>query len=406
MADTIYYKGKLKRGKKPLEVFEKIKKAIKKKGPTKDWVCTIDEAEEKLYIVFPDGESENFVLNFNEKGEFKDFCKIYFPLEGKFYEDGKSEFKALLDVLYKVKSVFHHIEITDDYGLAESYWDSKRFKFDFRELTSEEEERVRRLYSEGYVSHENLLRAIMAEDMEMSIEDLCKYVNIDIEYMSDLFPKIFRTLETYLYETAEFQKEGRLCELPDYQYHILGKVPHSVFAFLEGMSWIFLDGTGYETTLNMNQKSSFSEKDAQVCLLFREKFVPLFAEENDSLNRCLLAYRYFVSVYDYLGFKYVGRGKGIKTVMDEILEQYGEEKGTIFLNCFCTYERYILHLNEIKKQEYGEQFTKNIKTRYGETLYQEYLDFSKKYEQNIKFRKEVEYMVNSRIKYIDDSLVL
>ena len=405
MSDTIFYKGKLKRGKKPLEVFEKIKKGIKKKGPTKGWVCTIDEEKEELCIVFPDGESENFVLRFNEKGEFEDFCKIYFPLEGNYYEDGKSEFKALLDILYKVKSVFHHIEITDEYGLAESYWDSKRFKFDLRELTSEEEARVRRLYSVGHVSHESLLRAIMAEDMEMSIEDLYEYVNIDVADYSGVFPKIYSTLQAYVYETAEFQNEGRLCELPDYQYFNLGNVSYSIFAFSEGLSWIFLDGTGYSTSLNVNIKSSFSQKDAQVCLLYKEKFAPLFVEENDSLKKCLLVYRYFVSVYDFLGFKYVGRCKTIKTVMDEINEEYGEEKGNIFLTCFCTYERYTSVLCD-KRSEYEEQITRNIEKRYGQTLFREYLEFEKKYRINRKFMVEATYMSHTKMKYIDDSLAL
>ncbi len=409
MADTIFYKGKLKRGKNPLEVFEKIKKGIKKKGPTKDWVCTIHEDIPKLQIDFPDNESENFILTFNEKGEFNSFCKVYFPLEGELFEDGKSEFKALLDAFYNAKSFFNNIEITDDFGLAESYWDSKRFKFDLRTLTYEEEQRVKRLYSNGYTTHEDLLRAIMAEDMEMPVSDLANYINIDIcyAYNYDYSPQIQIPLYSYLYETAVFCKEGRLCEVPDYMYYDLGKIYFSVFAFVEGISWIFLDGTGYDTVLNTEKKRAFSQKDAQVGLLFREKFAPLFLEETDELNRCILAYRYFVSVYDFLGFEYAGKSHNLKTVIEEIIEIYGEEKGVILLNAFCTSKKYIFSCSDNeKKQKYARNLERHLKERYGDTIIQEYLEFKKEYEVNMKFDAETDYMAYTRTNYIDDSLVL
>lgn len=300
-----------------------------------------------------------------------------FPLEGELFEDGKSEFKALLDALYKAKSMFHSIEITDDYGLAGSYWDSKRFKFDFRNLTAEEADRAERLYSEGNTTPEQLLLAIMAEDMDMPVEELRDYINIDIEYIDSWEDrsKIHPTLETYLYETAEFQKEGRLCEMSAGQYYDPGKVLFSVFAFIEGLSWVFLDGTGPETTISLEKKRSFSPKDAQVGLLFREKFAPVFMKEEDPMEKCILAYRYFVSVYDHLGFRYVGRAENIKTVIDTILEEYGE--------------RLVTRMNQ----------------RHGSELFSEYLEFKRKYQQNATFRTEAEYAARRKWKYIDDSLV-
>lgn len=407
MADTIFYKGKLKRGKDPLLVFEKIKKGIRKKGPTKDWICTVDEDGQFLCIAFPDGKSESFVLQFKEKGEFDGFCKVYFPLEGELYEDGKSEFKALLDALYKAKSMFHSIEITDDYGLAEGYWDSKRFKLDFRNLTAEEDTRVRRLYFQGNTTQEQLLLAVMAEDMEMPVDELRDYINIHIDFQGEQFSKIHHTLGSYLYETAEFQKEGRLCEMPGWQYYDLGKVSFSEFAFVEGISWLFLDGTGPETTISLEKKRAFSQKDAQVGLLFREKFAPLFMKEKNSLEKCILAYRYFVSVYDYLGFRYVGRIKDQKSVMDMIIEEYGEEKADIFLTCYCTTERYIFtNWDEEQKKVYGGCLVKNMKERYGDELFSEYLAFKRKYQENTKFRHETKYEAEKKTKYIDDSLVL
>lgn len=409
MSDTIFYQGKLKRGKDPLDVFEKIAKGIKKKGPTKDWNCTIDEESQFLKIDFPDGKSESFVLKFNEKGEFQDFCKLYFPLEGDLFEDGKSEFKALLDALYKAKSMFRTIEITDDYGLAESYWDSKRFSFHLRQLTAEEDARVRRLYEAGNTTQEQLLRALMAEDMGMTVEELCDYINIDICYdeMENSFGRVAATLETYLYETAAFGKEGRLCDLPDWQYYDLGKISSSVFAFIMGMSLVFLDGTGMDTTLHLEKLRSMGTKDAQVGLVFREKFAPLYLEQTNSLERCILVYRYFVSIFEYLGFAFVGRAENLKTVMDQILEEYGEEKGTIYLTNYCTSEKYIFKNFDAKQREiYQNCWIINTAERYGKSFFKEYVtEFKRKYEGNMKFRQEVKYMARTGLKYIDDSLV-
>lgn len=407
MSDTIFYKGVLKRGKDPLAVFEKITKGIGKRGPSKNWTYTIDEEQSSLLIDFQDDKSETFFLQFKEKGEFDDCCKVAFPLEGELFEDGKSEFKALLDALYKARTSFRSIEVTDDFGLAECYWDSKRFKFHFRDLTAEEDERVRRLYAQGSTTPEQLLRSIMAEDMEMPVEELRDYVNINTNYTQEWLSPVHLTLDAYLYETAEFRNEGRLCEIPDWNYYNLGNVYFSEFAFIEGLSWVFLDGTGQDTAISLEKKRAFSQKDAQVGLLFREKFAPVFIAETDPLEKCILAYRYFVSIYGGLGFRFVGRTKNRKMVMEKILEEYGEEKGTIYLTCYCTTERYVFHnYNPETKKQYSDCLIKNMTERYGEDFFSEYLAFKRKYENDSKFRRETEYVADRKLKYIDDSLVL
>lgn len=83
----------------------------------------------------------------------------------------------------------------------------------------------------------------------------------------------------------------------------------SEMAFVIGIAWVFFDGTGPYEEINLEKKFISTPKDKQVELLFMEKFAPLFMKEEDPLEKCILAYRYFVSVYDYLGFRYVGRVK-------------------------------------------------------------------------------------------------
>lgn len=404
MADAICFKGKIKRGKKPLEVYEKISKAIKKKGPTKNWRCMVNE--EQLRISFEDDESEDFVLEINEKGEFDNFCKVGFF--GSEYEEKQKELYALLDALYTAKSMFRTICISDDYGISESYWDSKRFKFDLRELTDEELERVKRIYADGCTTHEEMLRTIMAEDMGMTVSELRGYMNIDIEFYGELVPPIFHTLECYLYETATIGKKGRLCELPAYEYYDLGSDSDSVYAFLEGIADVFFDGTGHGTAISLEKKSVMGPKAAQVGLFFREKFAPEFLKQETPLDRCIMVYRYFVSVYDFLGFKYVGRASNLKTVIDEIIERYGEEKGNIFLTLCCTYFKYVLSIyNNASRKECSERFERNMKKRYDKALLDEYEEFSREYvkEMNWKFRHEMRYMEDTNGKYIDSSLM-
>lgn len=203
MTDTIYISGKLKRNILISELYEKISKSIKKKGPTKLWECHMTEFGDTIIIDFNDEGSETFGLTFNEKNEFDEFCKVDFPLEGDLFEDGKSELKALIDILYKCRNMFSRFKISDDYGIASAYWECKRIKIQLRELTDEEIIRLMRLYSDGNNTHESLLLAVMAEDMGMTVDELKKYRNYELKVEDDYWPQIYRPLETYLYETSE-----------------------------------------------------------------------------------------------------------------------------------------------------------------------------------------------------------
>lgn len=91
MADTIFFTMKLKSNKTTKELFEKMKKSIKHKDATKNWICEVDRDSGVFSINFNDGKSESFVISFNEKNVCNSFCKVYFPLEG---DDFNNEKKA------------------------------------------------------------------------------------------------------------------------------------------------------------------------------------------------------------------------------------------------------------------------------------------------------------------------
>lgn len=413
MSDTIFYSGKKKRTVSSEKIYEKLKAGIKKKGPTKDWTCEFAPENERISIWFGDGESETFTLKFDEKGAFNGCCKLFLPMDETTNEEDRTLMMTLLDLLYKAKNNFNTIQITDDYGLAESYWDSKRFKFGLRELSESEYNRVERLFGQGYTTHEELLRAIMAEDMEMSYEEFRTYENPDIAWS---FQKglIENSLLTYIYETSEFRNEGRVSDsLPNY----IGdpnKYMFALWGFMTGVGWIFCDGTTYSYYQGQRKQEELTAEkhwhgtpvDAQIDLVYQEKFVPLFRQETDPFKRCVLAYRYFLSAYEFTGFHY-GCHQKIRLVFDDILEEFGEETGTLFFTIFVTSEKYIYHHVDRKKN--AELITKNIMERYGKEFMDRYLEFKRKYGENWRFRQETEYYSNERGletgKYVDETLI-
>ena len=402
MSNTLFFKAKLKRTGNPREVFEKLEKKInKKKGPTCKWECIYNSDDDSILIDFHDEKSETFYMKLDRKEAYSGFCKVDFELGEDVFEKS-SEFKALLDIFYSIKNKFSIIEFSDDYGLAAGYWDSKRFKFEYRELTDGEYERVERIYEQGYTMPEELLRAIMAEDMEMSYQEFGDYENPDIA-IGVIKGKIENTLVTYLYETSEFQKEGRVSDSLEFFAGDPDKHTFAMWSFMDGIAWIFCDGSGSQDEITLEKHRCMIPMLSQIDLIYREKFAPLFIKEEDAFKRCILVYRYFMSVYEFTGFKYAGHQRK-QLVIDEVLEKYGNEKGTVYLTFYITSERYIfLHP---KGKEYGNKFIENVTERYGKNFLMDYInEFKHKYEENFRFRQETRYYADTKLKYVDDSLV-
>ena len=305
MTDTVFFDGKRKRTKSSMEIFEKIAKSIKKKGIMNEWEYSIYEADEEMVINFNDGKSESFSIKFNSKGEFNNFCKFYSPIDEETKEVDYTVMYAILDILYKAKSKFNRIEITDDYGIAASYWESK-FKFDLKELTDEEYNRVKRLFDTGYTRHEDLLRAIMAEDMGMEYEEFVAYENPGITY-DFMKGKINHLCLAYIYEASTFRDEGRVKDIFFKFQSDPNKYNFALWSFEEGISFIFFDGTGVTEKITFEKHWCAMPMLSQIDLVYREKFAPLYVKSIDPFERCVLAYRYFLSVYLFTGFRYVGR---------------------------------------------------------------------------------------------------
>ena len=408
MSDTLFFSGKKKRTATVSDIFDKILKGIKKKGPTKGWVCEFDEGSNAIHINFNDDKSETFILRFGEKNEFSSICKLYWPIDEATGSCEGENLKVLLDILYRAKSKFNSVTVTDDYGIAEGYWESKKYKFEFRELTADEVKRVERLYNEGFTKHEDLLRAIMAEDMKMDYADIKGYANPEVSSGWESVGSINNTLTSYIYETSAYGDEGDVSSLMLKFFGDPNKYMMALFAFETGVSWAFCDGTRSDFDARRDPESAreittkkhrcVSAVDAQVDLMFRDMFAPKFIEETDPLKRCILAYRYFVSVYDFCGFKFTEHHKR-QYYSDKILEEYGEEIGTRYLTVRVTRQWY----DHVDFQD-DELFRQNVEKRYGSDFFTLYDEINEKYGKYVRFIQETEYYAIGTREYLDKSL--
>lgn len=303
--DTIFYTLKLKRTRTQAEVFEKMKKSIKKKGATKNWSYVIDN--DRMIVDFGDERSENFYISFDEKKICNGFCKVYFPINGENYDDEKkSEFKALLNMIWSARTMFSQMEITDDYGQATDFMESKKYKLSLRELTDEECTRVRELYDSGITSYPNMIMAIIRQELNMSEnENWYDHINVDIPYASehlqDTWTSMWGFWETYIYETAAY-KDQRVKGHPAYDQEFSG-CWFSVAAFTLSTDELY----HYRDYFKLGDNSSFGVKHAQIRHFYQDKVYPQLDTMSDGFDKCCLAYRFFLSVYDFCGFKFVGR---------------------------------------------------------------------------------------------------
>lgn len=296
MSDTIFFHLQLKRSRTPREVFEKMTKKIKKKGPTKNW--TYDIKGDCLLIDFHDNGSEGFCVDFKDKTA-DGFCKVKFQVGGEGYDDKESEFVALMDMIYAARTSFSHMEISDDFGLSSAYMEGKRFKIKLRELTENEMEKAKQLYQMGYTKYTDFIMAVCYMDLEIPFGERYQWhVNTNLSFFREHLSRGSREpfFATYLYELAEYQDRGRTCELPDFDGDPCG-LTFSRWAFTAGVEFLFY--------IDLDWNPMAGEKYAQVRRLYVEKIRPILEEGEDSFDKCILAYRYFLSIFEYCGFKRV-----------------------------------------------------------------------------------------------------
>ncbi|MCL2529596.1 MAG: hypothetical protein FWE41_04615 [Coriobacteriia bacterium] len=315
MGLTIFYKGALKETKSPKDVID-IATAFAKE---EHW--SFEAAEDRILIDFPGVRCEGLGFTFFD-GTMNTWSKLHsLPPE---------DFNRVLDLFYAIKPLFSEYDVSDDFGLWFEYLaDKEPCNIALRELREEEVLRVGEALKRGfdeslimscplddenarkYLKGEALLR-IIADDLldkgeePLSIDLLLTKINPGT--MAAAYPLYLETsaiLENWLYETMEYKDMGRLGDL----YHGTFKelplcIKNSIWAFQNSMDNTLLGMSG--PTVNL--------ADAQVRKLYAEEIFPLseghVIDKEDTAgirSEAFLAYRYVVSVLDYLGFIYAGK---------------------------------------------------------------------------------------------------
>lgn len=307
--NTIFFKLRLKRTRTPEEVFEKMRKYIKNKPAARKWTAQISDSS-LFQLNFNDDKSETLSILFDEKKTYEGFCKVCFPLSGEFFENEKqSEFKTLINMIHSARTSFADMRITDDYGISESFLDSKTNKIILRELDEEELKRAERIFKNGQTNLREFITAVIYDYRGLSYsEDFISFINRNVGQcpiafwescdgqLRDFFSSF---VDSFLYETVEYKNMGRLCSLADY-YSDLNGIFFAVWSLISGMEVVL----GYA-----NADNGHDPKSTQVMRLYKNKYFPLTNAAESDFERCILVYRFLVSCMDYLGFKYVGTNK-------------------------------------------------------------------------------------------------
>ena len=298
----INYSGKKKRSYSTDEIYTKIMKELKKNKLDKIWGCK--KENDCISIDFQDGVSDVFYLSFN-KNDFSGYCRVKY--------NGGTEITTLenlLNILFILKPKLTKLEVTDDYEICEAYLKNKKIKIELIELNTEDIEKLRVIYEEGYKDYRIFILTYIARSLKVeSYKDL--YMNCDVETLpacsetEELYKEIVqRIFETYLYETAIYKEKERVFDTGFYdknnkvEYMGLCAAGFDSYAFACGMLLIIGD---------KQEHSSFGVRDSNVKRFYRDKICDMLKKEKDDFEQCIIAYRFFISILEYTGFKFVGK---------------------------------------------------------------------------------------------------
>ncbi|MCM1107156.1 MAG: hypothetical protein NC355_09475 [Blautia sp.] len=130
------------------------------------------------------------------------------------------------------------------------------------------------------------------------------HVNTDLPFteadMKDELSCMWPFFETYVYEAAEYQNV-RVKYHPDFNEEFSG-LWFSVGAFSLMTDELY----HFRNYFNHNISSSFGVKHAQLRRVYKDKVYPLLDRMPDGFEQCCTAYRFFLTTFDFCGFKYVG----------------------------------------------------------------------------------------------------
>ena len=197
-------------------------------------------------------------------------------------------------------------------------WVNNMNSIPFRQLTDEETQIAVSLFEQGHRSIRKFITALLYHyrGLEYS-DDFIPYINRHIGLTTIMFwdsnseadEFFWDFTESFLCETTAFKDCGRLYQIKKY-YGQLNEVSNAVFAFTYGI----------ELLTGIHEPDLVKSWDVkQVTKLYKNDYLPLINEQSSELDKCIIAYRFFVSVLEYFDFKYLGKSEISSDFIDDFL---------------------------------------------------------------------------------------
>ncbi|MBR5371043.1 MAG: hypothetical protein IK130_02405 [Oscillospiraceae bacterium] len=289
----VHFEGTLKRGYSVESVFTQFEKTAGKSKLSKGW--KIMQTDSTVTVDFGDGTQ--FTLLFNGKF-FDGDCPTEHDSEEPI--DKKSADYQKMKMLYSLKSVCKEYSVTDEGTAWFRYLESMKYKAYFRHLTEDEMARVKTLYDRGANTPEKLLATVVYDDLKLkSVEEYRTLGKMESVFSG--YDSMGARWEQWVIRTCLFK----------------GKRPKTCWAESGGMDPLSFAVVGLSAcvkemwTLTKEPDHIFSTRGvfgAPHGILRRmlyDDFVPA-VKQADDFEKCVLAYRTFVSAVDYVGFQFVG----------------------------------------------------------------------------------------------------
>jgi len=314
MSCTIFYKGKLKEDTTIDALSSIIKEQISKIN------CSFHQDDNCITVIFNAGNSEPLVFDF-DNAKVDNFCK--------WNGEDENEFYAIFDLFIAIKPLFRSLRITDDEGAWEEYLaKSKPCKIKLRPLVGEIENqllnRALKNSSDPFGEIEQIvydaLRLHSAAPVLCRIitQDFIKIIGIksrddfapkpivdftnNLDFADDHLGKVhvqnfehtfkYMMLRVWISHAFTYKNRGMVHQLPN---NVSG-LKSSKLAALFGISSIFLN---WHSGI-VNSKHTEMNKFADLHYMARIFGTMMFG--GDEVKELEL----FVSMIDYLHFKYVG----------------------------------------------------------------------------------------------------
>ncbi len=280
MSNTIFYNGILKKTYPVEELYGMIIDYI----DSISWKYNL--CEDGLIIDLDNGRSESLCF-FVKANKLSGFCKVFSTEEKKFYQ--------IFDLFLKIKPMFSKLDVSDDIGMWNDYIANKKpCEIIMRPLTSEE-----KVYIESFdknLSCEQVLYRIIYKDINKNDNKEMAYEYLYYQYLLDninpnvynpepeVYDGIIGILETWIYESMEYKKYGKVCEIDKGTKGL----KNALLAFQLAIAETIFGYWG----------GTFDNKHSQIRKLHQQEI------ENINMNKDFeTMYRFVLSVLDYLGFK-------------------------------------------------------------------------------------------------------